>query len=95
MGLVQCLSGRCQGAHGIRNTTSMVGKEPELVCEGDRNEPDIVRLISIHGLSSGTILPERDWTLIQSGNAHGERSWAWEDVLRPRIIGRKWMDGWI
>lgn len=33
MGLVQCLSGRCKGAHGIRNTTSMVGKEPELVCE--------------------------------------------------------------
>lgn len=24
---------RCKGAHGIRNTTSMVGKEPELVCE--------------------------------------------------------------
>lgn len=83
MGLVQCLSGRCQGAHGIRNTTSMVGKEPELLREVDRHEPDIFRLISIHGLSSGTSLLERDWTLIQSGDAHGERSWARVDVLRP------------
>ena len=41
-------------ALGTWNVTSMLGKEPELVCEAERFRLDIVGLTLTHGLGSGT-----------------------------------------
>lgn len=44
----------------IWNISSLVGKDPGSVCEVERYQPDIIRLTSTHGLSSGTsVLVER------------------------------------
>ncbi|KAI3362679.1 hypothetical protein L3Q82_001639 [Scortum barcoo] len=53
------------------NVTSLGGKEPELVREVERYRLEIV------GLTSGTQLLERGWTLHYSGVAQGERRRGW------------------
>jgi len=45
---------RCKLTLGMWNITSLVGKEPELVCEGERYQLDKVGLASTHGVGSGT-----------------------------------------
>ncbi|XP_016518994.1 translation initiation factor IF-2-like [Poecilia formosa] len=85
-GRVQCVTGSNRGrgpwrsdprlqklAFGTWNVTSLVGKEPELVCEAERFRLKIVGLTSTHGSGSGTSLLERGWTYFHSGVAHGER----------------------
>ena len=49
-------------ALGMWNVTSLLEKEPELVCEVEQFQLNIVRLTSTHGLGSGTSLLERGWT---------------------------------
>ncbi|TWW59340.1 hypothetical protein D4764_06G0008700 [Takifugu flavidus] len=68
------------GAKG-GNVTSLVGKEPELVCEVEKFRLDIVGLTSTHGKGSGTSLLERGWTLYHSGVADGERRRAGVAIL--------------
>ena len=73
-------------ALGTWNVTSLLGKEPELVCEAERFRLDIVELTSTHGLGSGTSPLERGWTLFHSGVAHGERRRASVGILiAPRL----------
>lgn len=74
-------------ATGTWNVT-MVGKEPEVVCEVERYRLDIVGLTSTHGLGSGTSLLERGWTLSQSGVAPGERR-------RAGVGSSWWMRGFV
>ncbi|TWW53877.1 R2DM Retrovirus-related Pol polyprotein from type II retrotransposable element [Takifugu flavidus] len=68
-------------ALGTWNVTSLVGKEPELVCEVEKFRLDIVGLTSTHSKGSGTSLLERGWTLYHSGVANGERRWAGVAIL--------------
>lgn len=53
--------------------TSLVGMEPELMCERERYHLDIVELTSVYGTGSETKLLEKGWTLFLSGVARGER----------------------
>ena len=71
-------------ALGTWNVTSLLGKEPKLVCEAERFRLDIVeryRLTLTHGLGSGTSLLERGWILFHSGVARGERHRAYVGIL--------------
>ena len=77
-GLVQC---ELELALGAWNVTSLLGKEPELVCKAERFWLDIVGLTSTHGLGSGTSLLERGWTLFHSGGTRGERHRAGVSIL--------------
>ena len=73
-------------ALGTWNVTSLAGKEPELVCEVERFQLDIVGLTSTHSLGSGTSILERGWTLFHSGVAPGERRRAGVGILiAPRL----------
>ncbi|TWW62565.1 hypothetical protein D4764_04G0012120 [Takifugu flavidus] len=73
-------------ALGTWNVTSLVGKEPELVCEVEKFRLDIVGLTSTHNKGSGTSLLERGWTLYHSGVADGERQRAGVAILvAPRL----------
>ncbi|KAI3376921.1 hypothetical protein L3Q82_000017 [Scortum barcoo] len=55
-------------------TSSLGGKEPELVREVERYRLEIVGLTSTHSLGSGTQLLERGWTLHYSGVAQARGS---------------------
>ncbi|TWW66954.1 hypothetical protein D4764_20G0009860 [Takifugu flavidus] len=68
-------------ALGTWNVTSLVGKEPELVCEVEKFRLDIVGLTSTHSKGSGTSLLKRGWTLYHSGVADGERRRAGVAIL--------------
>ncbi|TWW65341.1 hypothetical protein D4764_21G0002410 [Takifugu flavidus] len=68
-------------ALGTWNVTSLVGNEPELVCEVEKFRLDIVGLTSMHSKGSGTSLLERGWTLYHSGIADGERRRAGVAIL--------------
>ena len=73
-------------ALGTWNVASLVGKEPELVCEVEKFRLDIVGLTSMHSKGSGTSLLERGWTLFHSGVATGERRRAGVAILiAPRL----------
>uniref|UniRef100_A0A669BVU6 Endonuclease/exonuclease/phosphatase domain-containing protein n=1 Tax=Oreochromis niloticus TaxID=8128 RepID=A0A669BVU6_ORENI len=73
-------------AIGTWNVTSLVGKEPEIVCEVQRYWLDIVGLTSTHVLGSGKSLLERGWTLSQSRVTPGERRRAGVGILiSPRL----------
>uniref|UniRef100_A0A8C6LNK6 Endonuclease/exonuclease/phosphatase domain-containing protein n=1 Tax=Nothobranchius furzeri TaxID=105023 RepID=A0A8C6LNK6_NOTFU len=99
-GQVQCVTGgkRGQGpwrsdprlqklALGTWNVTSLVGKEPELLCEVERFRLDIVRLTSMHGSGSGTSFLERGWTFYYSGVAPTERCGAGVGILVAPNLG--------
>jgi len=51
------------------NVTLLVGKKPELVCEVEWYQLEIVGLISTHCIGSGTKLLDRGWMLSYSGIA--------------------------
>ena len=74
-------------ATGTWNIISLVGKEPELVCEVERYLLDVVGLTSTRSVGSGTNLLERGWTLSYSGIAQGERRWAGVGLLRAPQFG--------
>ena len=64
----------------------LAGKKPEFVHEIERYWLDIVRLKSMHSMSSGTNLLERGWTSFYSGAAQGERQRAGVGLLiAPRL----------
>uniref|UniRef100_A0A3P9PV83 Reverse transcriptase domain-containing protein n=1 Tax=Poecilia reticulata TaxID=8081 RepID=A0A3P9PV83_POERE len=99
-GRVHCAMGSSQGrgpwrsdprlqklALGTWNVTSLVGKEPELVCEAERFRLEIVGLTSTHGSGSGTSLLERGWTYFHSGVAHSERRRAGVGILVAPHLG--------
>ena len=58
---------------GTWTVTSLVGKEPELLCEVERYRLDIVGFTSTCSMGSGTNLLESGWTLLNSGVAQCER----------------------
>ena len=62
-----------QLATGTWTITSLVGEEPELVCEVERYRLDMVGLTSTHSMGSGTDLLERGWTWSYSGVVQGQR----------------------
>nr|XP_054596344.1 craniofacial development protein 2-like [Nothobranchius furzeri]XP_054596345.1 craniofacial development protein 2-like [Nothobranchius furzeri] len=99
-GRVQCVTGGSRGwrswrsdprlrklALGTWNVTSLVGKEPELVCEVERFRLDIVGLTSTHGSGSGTSFLERGWTFYHSGVAPTERRRAGVGILVAPHLG--------
>uniref|UniRef100_A0A8C6PXI1 Endonuclease/exonuclease/phosphatase domain-containing protein n=1 Tax=Nothobranchius furzeri TaxID=105023 RepID=A0A8C6PXI1_NOTFU len=99
-GRVQCVMGGSPGrgpwrsdprlqklALGTWNVTSLVGKEPELVCEVERFRLDIVGLTSTHGSGSGTSFLERGWTFYHSGVAPTERHRAGVSILVAPHLG--------
>nr|XP_054590348.1 uncharacterized protein LOC129154585 [Nothobranchius furzeri] len=99
-GRVQCVTGGSRGrglwrsdpqlqklALGTWNVTSLVGKEPELVCEVERFRLDIVGLTSTHGSGSGTSFLERGWTFYHSGVAPTERRRAGVGILVSPHLG--------
>lgn len=66
---------------GTWNFTSLVWKEPELVCNVDRSRLDIVGLTSIHRSGSGTSLLKRGWTFFQFGAVLNKRQWRGVGIL--------------
>uniref|UniRef100_A0A8C6Q7E1 Endonuclease/exonuclease/phosphatase domain-containing protein n=1 Tax=Nothobranchius furzeri TaxID=105023 RepID=A0A8C6Q7E1_NOTFU len=93
-GRVQCVMGGSRGrgpwrsdprlqklALGTWNVTSLVGKEPELVCEVERFPLDIDGITSTHGSDSGTSFLKRGWTFYHSGVAPTERRRAGVGIL--------------
>uniref|UniRef100_A0A3B3QCK7 Endonuclease/exonuclease/phosphatase domain-containing protein n=1 Tax=Paramormyrops kingsleyae TaxID=1676925 RepID=A0A3B3QCK7_9TELE len=74
-------------ALGTWNVTSLMGKEPELVCEFVKFRLDIVGLTSTHGLGFGTSFLKGGWTLFHSGVAHGERRRAGVGILIAPWLG--------
>ncbi|TWW62301.1 hypothetical protein D4764_04G0009480 [Takifugu flavidus] len=68
------------------NVTSLMGKEPELVCDVEKFQLDLVGLTSTHSKGSETSLLERGWILYHSGVANGARRWAGVAILvAPRL----------
>uniref|UniRef100_A0A8C6LWE5 Endonuclease/exonuclease/phosphatase domain-containing protein n=1 Tax=Nothobranchius furzeri TaxID=105023 RepID=A0A8C6LWE5_NOTFU len=74
-------------ALGAWNATSLVGKEPELVCEVERFRLDIFCLTPTHGSASGTSFLERGWTFYHSGFAPTERRQAGVGILVAPLLG--------
>ena len=71
---------------GTWNLTTLMGKEPELVCEMERYQLDLVGLTSTHSKGSGTKVLDKGWTLFFSGVAQGVRAQAGVGILTsPRL----------
>ncbi|KAJ8014446.1 hypothetical protein DPEC_G00040310 [Dallia pectoralis] len=87
--------GRQKLALGTWNVTSLWGKEPELVCEVERYQLDLVGLTSTHSLGFGTLLLDRGWTPFFSGVAQVSEIRGWGKTLdRPgkpkRVVRVNW-----
>ncbi|TWW60990.1 hypothetical protein D4764_05G0010800 [Takifugu flavidus] len=70
-------------ALGTWNVPSLMGNEPELVCEFEKFRLDIVSLTS---MGSRTSLLKRGWTLYHSGVANGERRRARVAILVAQYL---------